>query len=128
MVAGYRLPERGRILSAAREVLKRHGEVSSLSEMHFLVLNRLKKENPKYRLSKSRLLKLIALSHRIGVKVEKRRTDREPEHCPLCGGELKDLPGINLFGERIKLGKKCSGCGYRIERPNLEPRRYRFYL
>ncbi|NOZ59668.1 MAG: hypothetical protein GXO66_08885 [Euryarchaeota archaeon] len=128
MRAGYRLPSRELVLRAARDVLKRHGEVTSLAELHSLVLERLRRQDPRYRLSKARLLRLVALSPRVSVRVEKRRSSHTSRTCPLCGSELQDLYGVNLFGERVKLGRKCNKCGYRIERPDLEPRRYIFFL
>jgi hypothetical protein len=116
------------VLRAAREVLKRRGEVDSLAEMHSLVLDRLRKESAEYRLSKARLLKVLALSPGVRIKVEKRKTKRNPRLCHLCGSEMDDLYGRDLFGNRVKLGKRCGRCGYRIERGNLEPRRYMFYI
>ena len=108
-------------------MLKKRGEVNSLAQMHSLVLERLRRENPEYRLSRARLLKILALSPKVRIKVEKRKARRSPRLCPLCGSEMEDLYGMNLFGRRVKLGKKCANCGYSVER-RLEPRRYVFYL
>ena len=127
MSAGYRLPGSSTVVRAARDVLKRRGEVNSLAQMHALVAERLRRENPEYRISRARLLKILALSPKVRIRVEKRRARRIPELCPLCGSEMEDLQGRNLFGERVKLGKKCPTCGYSVER-RLEPRRYLFHL
>jgi len=125
--AKYRLPRSNIVVRAARDVLKKRGEINSLAQMHTLVLERLKRENPEYRLSRARLLKILALSPKVRIKVEKRKAKRNPALCPLCGSEMEDLYGVDLFGRRVKLGKRCVNCGYRVER-RLEPKRYVFYI
>lgn len=128
MSEGYRIPKSEAVVRAAKEAVKRSGgEVRSLAQLHALVLDRLKKANPNYRLSKERLLKILALSPKVMIRVEKRKTKRIPRICPLCGSEMEDLFGRDLFGNRVKLGKKCPDCGYSVERL-LEPRRYIFYI
>lgn len=123
----YRLPDREEIAKAARDVLRTQREVNSLAQMHRLVLKRLKKKNRYYRVSKARLLKILATAPGVRIRVEKRKARQSPRLCPLCGSPLEDLHGIDLFGNRVKLGKRCTDCGYRVER-RLEPRRYIFYI
>ncbi|MEK9145266.1 MAG: hypothetical protein AAB339_06635, partial [Elusimicrobiota bacterium] len=44
----------------------------------------------------------------------------------VCGGELKVLKARDLYGAEVVVGRKCTHCGFRMDRDNLVPRRYIF--
>ena len=126
MKISYRIPEEKEVVEKALDVLEDRKEVRSLYEFHDLVLRRLKKVSRSYRLSPRRLLRIAAISREIKIKVEKRHSDKKSKLCPLCGSEMIYLRRRNLAGELIMKGRKCSVCGYSVERENLVPGRYIF--
>ncbi|MEE9474101.1 MAG: hypothetical protein V3V36_00350 [Candidatus Hydrothermarchaeaceae archaeon] len=123
----YKIPKNEEIADAIRRVLKRNKEVNSQVLFHKLVLKELKRKSPYYTASSERIKKTAALE---GVKifVEKRKSSKEAKTCFICGGALETLRVKNLLGEEASAGKKCKVCGFRMDRGNLVPRRYTFYV
>jgi len=110
------------VLEACRQVLERHGEVSSLRMLHSLVLRRLSCS-----ISKKRLLRLLALSGMAELRVLKRR-GLSSGRCPVCGAELQEARGVDLYLRETRAGLKCGECGYRVSRAGMVPARYIFCL
>ncbi len=123
----YKIPKNEEIADAIRRVLKRNKEVNSQVLFHKLVLKELKRKSPYYTASSERIKKTAALE---GVKifVEKRKSPKEAKTCFICGGALETLKTKNLLGEEVSTGKKCKVCGFKMDRENLVPRRYTFYV
>ncbi len=123
----YKIPKDEEVVEAIRRVLKKSREVKSQALFHDLVLKELKMKSPYYTASSERVKKTAALN---GVKifVEKRKSSKEAKSCFVCGGELKNLRIKNLLGEEVLAGKKCTVCGFKMERGHLIPSRYSFYI
>lgn len=123
----YKIPKDEEVVEAIYRVLKKHREIKSQSLFHELVLKELKKKSPYYKASPERIKKAAALG---GVKIfiEKRKSSKEAKICFVCGGELETLRVKNLLGEEVSAGKKCNVCGFKMDKSNLAPRRYIFYI
>lgn len=114
-------------MEVAEKLLNERQEVATLREFHSLVLEELRRRDIKFRLSAKRLLKLAALSGRVRIRAEKRRSPGVLKHCPLCGGELESEESSNLYGKKVRKGRRCQRCGYSSARENFVPRRYYFF-
>jgi DNA-directed RNA polymerase subunit RPC12/RpoP len=124
----YRIPGKDEVERALREVLGDYREVASQALLHSLVLEKLRKENQFFKISPERVRKIAAGLREVRIFVEKRRSSREAERCFICGGEMAWIKSRSLLGSTTRAGKRCPKCGFRIDRPHLEPRRYVFYL
>ncbi len=124
----YRIPGKDEVEKALLEVLTDYNEVASQSMLHSLVLEKLRKENQFFKVSPERVRKTAAGMREIRIFVEKRKSSREAEKCFICGGGLTWIKGRSLLGSPTRAGKQCLKCGFRIDRPHMEPRRYVFYL
>ncbi|MEE8168113.1 MAG: hypothetical protein V3T58_04505 [Candidatus Hydrothermarchaeales archaeon] len=122
----YKIPKRELVESAIREVLREHSEISSQNLFHSLVQGMVRREDKEYRVSPDRVRQLAAVMDGVKVHAEKRRTSREAKRCYVCGGELAAVKTRDLFGNEALAGKRCSTCGFEMERENLVPKRYFF--
>lgn len=124
----YKIPRKDEVGEAVLEVLRDYKEVASQAILHSLVLDKLRKENQFFKISPGRVRKVAADLEGVKIFVEKRKSSREAKKCFICGEKMVWVEGRSLLGESTKTGKKCLRCGFRIDRPSLEPRRYIFYL
>lgn len=120
-----KIPGEGVVEEAILKVFRENREVDSQKALRALVLERLRKNDEEYTLSEDRVRKLAA---RLGfrVLVLKRASRRKARRCYVCGGELKVLKARDLYGAEVVVGRKCTLCGFRMDRDNLVPRRYIF--
>lgn len=124
----YKIPRKDEVGQAVLEVLGDYREVASQAMLHSLVLEKLRKENQFFKISPERVRKIATELDDVRVFVEKRKSPREAKRCFICGEEMNWVEGKNLLGSSAKTGKMCPKCGFRIDRPGLEPRRYVFYM
>ena len=110
---------------AILKVFRENREVGSQRSLRALVLEHLRKKDEGYTLSEDRVRRLAA---RLGfrVLVLKRASRRKARRCYVCGGELKAVKARDLYGAEVVVGRKCTLCGFRMDRDNLVPRRYIF--
>lgn len=123
----YRIPRSTEVGEAIVKVLEEYREVGSQNMLHSLVLTRLKRENQFYKLSPERVKRIASRLPGVKIFVEKRRSRQEAKNCYVCGSKLEWIRARNLLGDTVRAGKKCVKCGFRIDRPELIPRRYVFY-
>ena len=48
--------------------------------------------------------------------------------CPVCGGQMKAMKNITIYGGTVTLGHKCKRCGYWTGKTRRVPSRYIFTL
>jgi hypothetical protein len=123
----YRIPRSDEVGETIIRVLEEYREVGSQNLLHSLVLRRLKRENQFYKLSPERVKRIAAGLAEVKIFVEKKKSGREAKKCYVCGSKMEWIEGKNLFGNAARTGKKCVKCGFRVDRPELAPRRYVFY-
>ncbi len=123
----YKIPKNEEVVEAIFRVLRKHKEVRSQALFHELVLKELKRKSPYYTASSERVKKIAALN-KVRIFVEKMKCSKEAKSCFICGDELKTLKIKNLLGEEVSTGKRCGGCGFKMDRTHLLPRRYTFYI
>jgi DNA-directed RNA polymerase subunit RPC12/RpoP len=124
----YKIPEKAEVGKAVLEVLEDYREVASQAMLHSLVLERLRKENQFFKISPVRVRKIAVELDGVKLFVEKRKSPREAKKCFICGEEMMWVRGRSLMGGSTRTGKKCPRCGFRIDKPELEPRKYVFYM
>lgn len=109
-------------------VLNRHKEVNSQGAFLGFILKELKKLDEDYVVSSYRVKRLASRLDGVGIFVEKRRSNREARRCFVCGGELDPIKTRDLRGSDTLVGKRCRDCGFELDRKNLGPKKYIFYM
>lgn len=111
-----------------KNILLKRGVVVTLSELHFLVNKELKKKSVSYSISSNKLKKFVLNLTFVEVKTKRRRgkVGFILKKCPVCGGEIKEVMGKNVFGEKTHSGYKCKNCNYYTDLLAIIPREYIF--
>ncbi len=122
----YRIPKDASIIKTIREVLDGHKEVGSQEEFWRMVEAMVRKADSSYRVSPSRLRRLAAVMGDVVIRVVKMRTSKRAKSCYVCGGEMRQVKMKDLFGKESVGGRRCTRCGFELERDDLAPRRYIF--
>lgn len=123
----YKIPREERVARAILNVLNKRKEVPSQRLFHDLVMGEMNKGKRTYAISVDRLKKIAAKMEGVGIFIENKRTNRVAKKCYICGNELEERMARDLFGDKISQGRKCSACGFELEKDNLAPKRYVFY-
>jgi len=123
----YKIPDDEMLRRAITEVLNEHPEVTSQESLRTIVQTKLKRGKDRYRVSPSRLRRIAAVMKDVRIKVVKMKSKHVAKECYVCGGEFTAVNSVDLFGKKASVGKKCTKCGFELEKENLAPRRYIFY-
>ncbi len=122
----YKIPKDDLIARTIKEILDGHKEVGSQEALHRMVAALLNRADAAYKVSPERLRRIAAGLEDVVIRVEKMRAARRAKACYVCGGEMKLMKARDLFGRETVAGRKCSRCGFELERNGLAPRRYIF--
>jgi len=107
--------------------LKERGTVRSQQELGKIVEKELKEIDDSFQISPERTRRIALHIPKVEVTVETRKSSTEkPEHCPVCGEELKSLYAKNLEGEETEVGFQCENCSYHGDVETFMPMRYKF--
>jgi len=123
-----KIPTEDAVKKAIEEVLREHGEVSTLTRFRKLVLAKLKEEDEDFSLSATRLRKIAG---RMGIIAEihyrqSEETSENMEKCPVCSSPLRFLLNKRIDGGIVKIGLKCDVCGYSTGTKKKIPIKYSF--
>jgi|Deesub1362A_J573_1020465.scaffolds.fasta_scaffold00166_31 uncharacterized protein with PIN domain len=123
----YKIPKEKDVQGAIRVVLEKNKEIDSQKLFLDMILRKLRKDNPHYKLSVERLKRISSQMPDVKIFVEKRRSNKEAKKCFICGGELEKLKVKGLLGEETLVGSKCKRCDFKMDKRYLAPKRYIFY-
>jgi C4-type Zn-finger protein len=48
--------------------------------------------------------------------------------CPVCGGSLKNVKNLTIYGGKVTIEFSCKNCGYWTGKKKRIPTRYVFHL
>lgn len=116
------------IAEAASDVLARKRRIETQREFRALVLERLRREDPKAGLSPERLRRVALTSGVARVEMEYRGSSGlPPEVCPVCGSAMEPVVTNTLDGDLAEIKRRCTVCAYvTSERLPEVPARYVF--
>ncbi|MGQ9587406.1 MAG: hypothetical protein ACUVT7_03365 [Thermoplasmata archaeon] len=110
----YRIPSDTELVEAIKDALRRHGVVNSQRKMTQLVLKELRRHDPDYAVSEERVRK-AAISNNL-AKIDVRCRDSSVKtlagNCPVCGGKMRRIRNLTVYGGTVTVGYKCTICGY----------------
>jgi len=110
----YRRPTDTEIVDAVKDALRRQGVVNSQRKMRELVLKELRRHDPDYSVSETRVRKL-AIKNKLAIVSTKGRSSKQrtiANACPVCNGKMKRTKNLTLYGGTVNMGYKCQVCGY----------------
>ncbi len=124
----YRRPSDTEIVNAIKEALRRHGIVNSQVKMRELVLKELRRHDPDYSVSETRVRKLAIKNRLAALTIRGRSSEKRTaaSACPVCNGKMKRTKNETLFGGTVNMGYKCQVCGYWTGITKRVPTRYVF--
>ncbi|MCD6591351.1 MAG: hypothetical protein J7K72_05260 [Candidatus Aenigmarchaeota archaeon] len=126
MKKGLKIPKKDVVIFVIREVMKRHNEVNSLSELKGFVDTRLKRVDQNLSISGKRLRRIFSEISDMKMIIETKRSKKAFDRCPSCSHVLKMIYTKNLKGKKILYKLVCEKCGYSAANGKWMPRRYRF--
>ncbi len=131
-----KIPSDDRIEREVLALVREFGCVDNLTLLRSLLLQRLKEEDPEFRVSHTRLRKLVPGMEKVEFIVHAAESEdmtrryggeKALDHlkkCPVCGTRLNPLKNETLYGWVVVLEKKCPLCGYWTGRNLRRPNRY----
>jgi len=124
------IPRESELLEAIVKVLDEQKMVRAQYRMRSLVEQELRKADPEYRVSGTRVRKVALASGKITLDIHCRETpDRRAMYkCPVCGTKLKQVKNQTVYGGTVTLEHRCPHCGYWTGLRRRVPTRYVFTL
>ncbi len=124
----YRRPSDTEIVDAIKEALRRHGVVNSQRKMTELVLKELRRHDPDYSVSETRVRKLAIRNKLARLVIRYRSSEERTEAgaCPVCNGRMKMLKNETVYGGTVTRGYSCQACGYWTGLKQQKPHQYLF--
>jgi len=112
------------------KVLKKFRIVESQIKLKKLVEKELRKKKKKYSVGGARLRKIAINSSYVKLEIHTREGDpKKPmAKCPVCGGDLKKLRNLTIWGGEVTIELRCSKCGYWTGKKKRIPTRYVFHI
>lgn len=125
-----KIPKEDLVLKNIIFAIQKRMVIRSQEEFRLLVLDELKKQDKKYKLSSKRLKKLLLKIPEIGIKAKTKRMPkmRILKKCPVCENGIRKVFIKNLAGKKTPIGYKCNVCGYSADIDAFMPLRYIFVL
>ena len=126
----YSIPSDEKIEKALLEVLKDFRTVNSQNNLKKLVTKKLNKKKKKYGVSSSRLRHIALNSDFVKIEIHTREGDPRKllNKCPVCGGSLKKIKNLTIWGGEVTIEFRCSKCSYWTGKKKRIPTRYVFHL
>ena len=147
----YKIPSDEEVLTAIQRVILKHHTITSQHRTKQLVEDELKKIDGKFRVSGSRIRKLVLKSKYFHLQIDYKTPPKEEEKkdgkakpkakkakkrpaepklkaYPVCGSKVKKIKNKTLRGGFITTGFKCTGCPYHTGVPVRLPARYVFSI
>ena len=147
----YKIPSDEEVLTAIQRVILKHHTITSQHRIKLLVEDELKKIDGKFRVSGSRIRKLVLRSKYFHLQIDykvppkdevKKEVKTKPKGkksrrktpgpklkaCPVCGSKVKKIKNKTLKGGFITTSFKCTGCPYHTGIPVRLPARYVFSI
>ncbi len=125
-VKGSKRPKEDVVVFILRKILKKR-EVDSQKKLGEMVNADLKKVEPRYTISGSRIRKICLKASGIRVIIRTKK-GKSRKKCPSCGHGLRRFYTKNLKGRKLVSGAKCPKCGYRASGGKWAPGRYSFSM
>jgi hypothetical protein len=126
----YSIPSDEEIEKALFEVLKDFRTVNSQNNLKKLVTKKLNKKKKKYGVGSSRLRHIALNSDFVKIEIHTREGDPRKllNKCPVCGGSLKKIKNLTIWGGEVTIEFRCSKCSYWTGKKKRIPTRYIFQL
>ncbi len=124
----YRLPSSEEVVVAIYKVLREHGTVDTQHRLRQAVLRELQAWDSDYTVSEERVRTLAARANFAHVTVHSREGHTQARRCPVCGGDLKRVKNLSLWGDEVTVGYSCETCSYKGGVKQRVPTRYVFHL
>ena len=125
----YHIPSDDEIKFALRKVLTKFHTINSQHILKNLVIKELNTKKKKYGITGSRI-RIIAINSNF-VKLEIHSRDGDPKKlmtkCPVCGGVLKRVKNLTIWGGEVTIELNCKKCGYWTGKKKRMPTRYVFH-
>ena len=126
----YHIPSDEKVKKALNKVLKKFRTVSSQHRLKELVKKELKTKKKQFGVSEHRLRDIAIKSGFVNLEIHSREGDPHKilAKCPVCGGSLKRVKNLTIWGGEVTIEFKCSNCGYWTGKKKRVPTRYVFHL
>jgi len=127
----YHIPSDDAVVSALHEVFSSFPRVDSqhlLKDRVERVLNKNSKDGIAFHVGVSRLRRLVVENSIAEIRAETRGDEKSHtfSSCPVCGGMLRSVKNMTLFGGEVAVELRCGKCGYLAARSKSVPARYIF--
>ena len=115
------------IEKAIHQVLKEYRTINSQTQLHNLVLKKLK---TKKGFSNYRLRKIAINSNFVKLEIHSREGDPKKimNKCPVCTDKLTHVKNQTIWGGKVTIEFRCKNCGYWTGKKKRIPTRYVFHL
>lgn len=124
----YRLPSSEEVVVAIYKALHKHGTIDTQHKLRHEVLRELKVWDSSYTVSEERVRALAARANFARVDIHSREGNKEGRQCPVCGGDLRRVKNLSLWGREVTVGYTCKTCSYKGGVKQRVPTRYVFHL
>lgn len=124
----YRLPSSEELMVALYKALSRHGTIDSQRQLRDAVLAELQKWDQAYTVSPWRVRQAAIRAGFVDMEIRSREGQEPVTSCPVCGGRLRRVRNLSLWGETVTIGYRCPTCGYKSGVKRQVPTRYIFHL
>lgn len=123
-----KIPKKEKVKELVGKIVYWHKKIGSQEELAELVLRELKREDKKYTLSPTRAKRIALEIPGIEVKAKTKKSVslRKIEKCPICESGIREIKVKNLLGKFIRIGYKCTRCGYQSDLEAFMPMKYLF--
>lgn len=118
------------VLDAIKSVFKKNITIQSQNKLKRLIDSELSKKKKKLGVSASRLRNIAIKSGFVKLEIHSRKGDPKKlmVKCPVCGGSLKKVKNLTIWGGEVTIEFSCSNCGYWTGKQKRIPTRYVFHL
>lgn len=116
------------VATVIKKLLKENYIIGSQEQLLEKTLKALKEIDKEYAITGERLRAIAITIPEVRIDVETKRsgTPEYIKNCPNCATGLKNIFGINLYGEKIVIGFICERCGYSGTPESNKPYKYTF--
>ena len=124
----YCLPSSEEVVVAIYKVLHKYVTIDTQHKLREEVLRELRAWDSNYTVSEGRVRALAARANFVHIVIHPREGSREVGQCPVCGGDLRRLKNLSLWGKEVTIGYACETCSYKGGMKQRVPTRYVFHL
>ena len=126
----YHIPSDEKITKALEKILKKYRTVPSQYKLKELVTKELNTKKKKFGVSGARLRSIALKTNFVRLEIHSREGDPKKlmTKCPVCGGSLKRVKNLTIWGGEVTIEFKCPKCSYWTGKKKRIPKRYVFHL